>query len=99
MRYMKLLSIRETFLPLLVELVLVNHFVLSECVLLLTQRRSLLLSFCLRRGSECEDVLSEITLLDKIFNILREGPSLRSFVSSAAMEGAVVLYSRMSLVV
>ena len=42
------------------------------------------------KGSKCEDVLSKITLLDKTFNVLIEGPALRSPMSLAIIEGAVV---------
>ena len=52
--------------------------------------------FCLEGGSRCEDVLSDITLLDKIFKVLREGPTLGSLVSLPVMERVVVLLSEMS---
>ena len=59
----------------------------------------LLLSFCLKGGSGCEDILSEIALLDKIFKVLTERPALRSLVSFSVMEGTIVLRSRASRVV
>ena len=89
MRYKELLSVRGTSLLLLVGLMLVNRFILSDHVLRLTRRWDLLMSFFLKRDSECEDVFSEIALLDKIFKVLTEGPALRSLMSSAIMEGAV----------
>jgi len=55
--------------------------------------------FYLGGGSGCEYVLSDITLLDKIFKILSERPTLRSLVSFAVMKGAVVFRSGASKVV
>jgi len=72
MRYMELLSIRETSLLLLVRLVLLNPSVSSDRVLRLTRRHDLLLSFYLGGDSGYEDILSEITLLDKVFRVLME---------------------------
>ena len=57
-----------------------------------------MLSFFLGGGSVCEDVLSEIALLDKIFKVFTEGPTLRSLVSFAVMEGAIVFRSGTSRV-
>jgi len=42
--------------------------------------------FYLGGGSGCEYVLSDITLLDKIFKILAERPILRSPISFAVMK-------------
>ena len=58
-----------------------------------------MLSFCLRGSSGCEDVLSEIAMVDKIFRILMEGPALKSLVSLVIIEGAVVIRSETSRVV
>ena len=66
MRYKELLSVRGTFLLLLVGLVLVIHSILSDRILWLTRKRDLLLSFCLG-DSRCANVLSKMALLDKIF--------------------------------
>ena len=99
MRYMEFLSVRGTSLLLFIGLVLLNYFVSSDHVLRSTRRRGLLLFFYLGGDSKCEDVLSEIALLDKIFNVPTEGPTLRSPVSFVVMEGAVVLRSRTSMVV
>ena len=55
--------------------------------------------FCLEGGFGCEDVLSEIALLDKIFEVLMEGPTLRSLVSLAVIEEVIVLHSGTSRVV
>ena len=52
-----------------------------------------------QRSSECEDVFSEIALLDKIFKILTEGLILRSSVPMAVVEGTIVSRSWMSRVV
>jgi len=98
MRYMKLLSVRETFLLLFIRMVLVNRSILSNHVLWSIRRHDLLLSFCLG-GSGCENVLSEIVLLDKIFKVLTEGPSLGSLVPLAVIKGAVVFRSGTSRVV
>ena len=86
MKYIELLSVRETSLLLLLGLVSLNHSVLSDPVLRLIQRLDLPLSFCLRGGSRCEDVLLEIALLDEIFKVLMEGSTLRSLVSLAVVE-------------
>ena len=87
MKYMGLLSVRETLLFLLLRLDLVNCPVVSDHVLWLIWRWDLLLSLCPGGGSGCKDVLSEITLLDKIFKILTEGLTLRCSVSLAVVEG------------
>jgi len=57
-----------------------------------------MLSFYLGGGSGCENVLSEIALLEKIFKVLTVGPTLRSSVSLAVMEGTIVSRSRTSKV-
>jgi len=98
MRYREFLFVRETSLLLFTGLVLVNHSVLGVHVLWSIRRRGLLLSFYLERGSGCEDVLSEIVLLDNIFKVT-EGSTLRSHVSLVVIEGAVVLRSGTSRVV
>jgi len=72
MKYMEFLSVWEISLLLLLELVSVNHSVLSDYVLRLIRRRDLSFSFCLEGGSMCEDVLLEIALLDDIFKVLSE---------------------------
>ena len=92
------LSVRGTFLLLFLGLVLVSYPVLSDHVLRLIQRQDLLLSLCLEEGSECEDVLSEIGLLNKIFKILTKGWTLRSSVSLVVMEEIVVSCSETSRV-
>jgi len=92
------LSVRGTFLLLFLGLVLVSYPVLSDHVLRLIQRRDLLLSLCLEGGSECEDVLSEIGLLNKIFKILTKGWTLRSSMSLVVMEEIVVSCSETSRV-
>jgi len=56
----------------------------------LTRRRDLLLFFCLRGGSEYRDIFSEIALLDKIFKVLAERPTLRSSVSFVVVERTIV---------
>ena len=71
---------------------LVNRSILSDHVLRLIWRWGLLLSFCLGRDSGCEDVLSAIALVDKIFKVLTEGSILRS-LSFDVMEEVVVLHS------
>ena len=96
---MELLSVKRNFLFLSVGLVLVNCFILSDHVLQSTWGRSLLLSFYLGGSSGCEDVFSEIDLLDKIFKVLTKGATLRSLMSSAVMKGAVVLCFKTSRVV
>ena len=78
---------------------LFNCPALSDHVLRLIRRRDLLLSLCLGGGSGCKDVFSEITLLDKIFKILTEGPTLRSSVPLAVVEGTIVSRSGTSMVV
>ena len=98
MIYIKLLSDIGTFLLLFVGLVLVNNSVLSDYVLRSTWRRDLMLYFCLGGDSQCEDLLSEIILLDKIFKVLTEEPTLRNLVSFVLMEGAVDLRSGTSMV-
>ena len=77
---------------------LVNRPILCDHVLQSIQRWDLLLSLCLGGGSGCEDVLSEITLLDKIFKILTEGLTLRSLVSLAVVKRTIVSRSRTSRV-
>ena len=59
----------------------VKRFVMSDRVLRLIKRQDIMLSFYLERGFECENVLSEITMLDEIFKVLMKGPALRSSVS------------------
>jgi len=59
-------------------------------VLWLTRRRDLRLSVCLRESSECKNVLSEITLLDKIFKVPVERLALRSSMFLVIMEGTIV---------
>ena len=49
--------------------------------------------FCLRGSSGCKDVFPKISLLDKIFEMLVEGPTLGSLVSLAVIEVAVVFRS------
>ena len=49
--------------------------------------------FCLGRGSGCKDVFLKISLLDKIFEKLAEGPTLGSPVSLAIVKRVVVLLS------
>jgi len=68
MKYKELLSVRGTSL---VGLVLVNRSVLSDHLLWSIRRRGPLLSLCLGGGSECENVLSEMALLDKISRYLQ----------------------------
>jgi len=51
----------------------------------------LVLSFCFRGGSGCEDILLEIALLDMIFNVLTERPTLSSLMSPLVMKRAVFL--------
>jgi len=48
------------------------------------------MSFCLEGGFGCKNVLSVITLLDKIFKVLTEGSALISLVSLSVVEGTVV---------
>jgi len=60
-------------------------------VLRLIRRRGILLPFCLGGGSGCEDVLSEIALLDKIFKVLTERPTLRSSMSFVGMNSSLSL--------
>ena len=43
-----------------------------------------------QRGSWRKDVLLEITLMDKIFKLLTERPTMRSSISLVVMEGTVV---------
>ena len=76
-----------------------NCHVLSDHVLRPIGRWDLLLSFCLRGGSGCEDVLSEIALLDKIFKILAKGSTLRSSMSLAIMKRTIFSHSGMSRVI
>ena len=78
---------------------LVNHPVLSDHVLRLIQRQGLLLSLYLGGGSGCEDVFLEIALLDKIFKIFTEGPTLRSSVPLAIVERTIFSRSGTSRVV
>ena len=59
-------------------------------MLQLTRRRDLRLSVCLRESSECKNVLSEITLLDKIFKVPVERLALRSSMFLVIMEGTIV---------
>jgi len=99
MRYMKLLSIRGTSLLLFFRLVLVNRSVLSVQMLRSTRRPGLLLSFCPGGGHGCENVLSKIVLLDKIFKELTQRLALRSQVFFAVIEGTGVLRSGTSMVV
>ena len=99
MRYRELLSVRGIFLLLFVGLVLVNRYVLRDHVLWSIRRWSLLLSFCLGGGFGCEDVLSEISLLDKIFKVLTGRSALRSSMSLVAVEGTVVSHFGASRVV
>jgi len=61
---------RGTFMFLSVGLVLVNHLVPTDHVYRSSWRWSYLLSFCLGRDSDCNNVFSKISLLDKIFKIL-----------------------------
>jgi len=68
-------------------------------MLLFIQRQDHALSFYFRGGSGYENILLDISLLDKIFKVLMEGPALRGPVSLVVMERAVVLRSRMSRVV
>jgi len=44
----------------------------------------------LEGGFGCENVFSEMTLLDKIFKILTEGPALKSLVSLVVVDGSAV---------
>jgi len=78
---------------------LVNRPVFSDHVLLLIQRWDLLLFLCLGVGFECEDVFSNIALLDKLFKILTEEPTLRSSVPMTVMEGTIISRSWTSNVV
>ena len=55
--------------------------------------------FLLGGSSKCTGVFLKITLPDKIFQILAEGPALESLVSLAVMEGAIVFRSGMSKIV
>jgi len=50
-------------------------------------------ALCLGRGSGCKNIFSKISLLDKTFEILVEGPTLGSSMSLATMKGIVVLHS------
>jgi len=57
-------------LILFVGLALVNYFVLGDHVLWLIRRQGLALSSYFRGGSEREDVLLEVALLDELFEVL-----------------------------
>ena len=78
---------------------LVNRSVVSNHVLRSTRRQGLLLSFCFKEGCGCENVLSKIALLVKIFKVLAEESALRSPVSFFVMKGAIFLCSGTSRIV
>jgi len=86
----EILSIRGTFLRIIVGLVLVNCSVLGDHVLWPIWRWGLLLSFYLRGGFGCEKVLLEVAPLNKIFEVHVKRPVLRGSVSLVVMEGVVV---------
>ena len=90
---------RGTSLLLFIGLVLINYSVLSDHVLWSIRRQVLLPSFYLGGVSECEDVLLELALLDKIFKALMERPALKSLMSLAIMEGAIFFHSGTNRVV
>ena len=77
---------------------LVNCSMLSDHVSRSIWRRDLQLPVYFKGGSGCEDVLSEIALLDKIFKNLTEGSALRSSVSLTVVEGTIVSCSGTSRV-
>ena len=57
------------------------------------------LVFCLERSSGSDDVFPKISLVDKIFEILAEGPALGSLASLVVMKGAIAFHSKMSKIV
>jgi len=71
----------------------INHLVLSDQVLWLGRRGAL---SCLNPkgcfGSE--DVLFEEILLDELFQVLSEGPTMNGLVSLVVIVGAIFFYSR-----
>jgi len=69
----------------------INHFVLGDQVLW-DRRWSIEISES-RGCFESEDVLFEETLLDELFQILKEGPLMDGLVSLAIIVGAIFFCS------
>ena len=68
----------------------INHFVLGDQVL--WDRRWSIERSESRGCFESEDVLFEETLLDELFQILKEGPLMDGLVSLTVMVGAIIFY-------